>query len=90
MDMELHWGWPVTTTILMFVTYWVGRVMSFADGFDEGRSEGIEVGSKTTARVVMKYLRDEHNAEITNQEIESIIDGIQITTYDTDEEYENE
>ena len=38
----------------------------------------------------MKYLRDEHNAEITNQEIESIIDGIQITTYDTDEEYENE
>jgi hypothetical protein len=84
--MELHWGWPVVTTALMFVTYWVSRVMSFADGFDEGRDEGIEVGSKTTARVVMKYLRDEHNAEITNQEIEKIIDSIKITTYDVEED----
>lgn len=77
--MELHWGWPVVTTLLMFASYWVAKVTGFADGYDEGRYIGIEEGSKATAKVVMEYMRDNFDVKITDPEIGHIIESIHIT-----------
>ena len=77
--MDLYWGWPVATTVLMFVTYWVSKVQGFADGYDEGRSEGIEQGAKMTAKVVMQYMRDKYEISMSDVEIQDVVDGINIS-----------
>lgn len=83
--MELHWGWPVVTTILMFLSYSYGKVQGFVEGEDEGRDEGIDLGSKATARVVMQYMRDKYELIISDVEIEEVVDGISITHHEVNE-----
>jgi hypothetical protein len=62
----------------MFVSFWVGKITSFADGFDEGHDEGVMVGSKATARVVMEYMRDKYDLKVSDPEIRNVIDNISI------------
>jgi len=84
--MDLYWGWPLTTIALMFVTYWVSRVTSFASGFDEGQEDGIELGSRATARVVMEYMRDKYDLRVSDIDIQEVVDGISITQHEVSED----
>ena len=70
--------WPLVTTLLMFVSYWIGKITSFADGFDQGHEEGIMVGSKATAKVVMEFMREKHDLKVSDPEIRNVIDNISI------------
>lgn len=83
--MELHWGWPVVTTVLMFCSFWYGKIQGFVDGEDEGRDVGIDLGSKATARVVMQYMREKYELTISDVEIEEVVDGINITHHEYEE-----
>jgi len=83
--MELHWGWPVVTTVLMFGSFWYGKIQGFVDGEDEGRDVGIDLGSKATARVVMQYMREKYELTISDVEIEEVVDGINITHHEYEE-----
>lgn len=76
--MELQWGWPALTCILMFGSFWVGKVTSFADGFDEGRFEGVQQGSKVVTKVVIEFMRDEYELTISDYEIKEIVDGLTV------------
>lgn len=80
--MELHWGWPVVTTVLMYASYMYGRLDGFVHGEDEGRDEGIDLGSRATARVVMQYMREKYELQISDPEIEEVVDGISITHHE--------
>jgi len=84
--MELQWGWPVVTTVLMFCSFWYGKIVGFVDGEDEGRDEGIDLASKATARVVMQYMREKYELTISDPEIEEVVDGISITHHEVEED----
>ena len=83
--MDIHWVWPVTTTFLMFTSYWYGKIVGFVDGEDEGRDDGIELGSKATARVVMQYMREKYELTISDPEIEEVVSGISITHHEVND-----
>jgi hypothetical protein len=83
--MELHWGWPIVTTVLMFCSFWFGKIQGFVDGEEEGRDEGIDLGSKATARVVMQYMREKYELTMSDVEIEEVVDGINITHHEYEE-----
>ncbi len=83
--MEIQWGWPILTTALMFASFWYGKIVGFVDGEDEGRDDGIELGSKATARVVMQYMREKYELTISDPEIEEVVDGISITHHEVNE-----
>lgn len=80
--MDIHWVWPVTTTFLMFTSYWYGKIVGFVDGEDEGRDHGIHIGSRATARVIMQYMREKYEIGISDPEIEEVVDGISITHHE--------
>ncbi len=84
--MDIHWGWPVLTTALMFASFWYGKIVGFVHGEDEGRDDGIELGSKATARVVMQYMREKYELTISDPEIEEVVDGISITHHEVNED----
>jgi len=74
-----YYAWPLVTTVLMFASYWIGKITSFADGFDEGHDEGCQNGSVATAKVVLEYMRSTYDINISDFEIKEIVDGISIT-----------
>lgn len=83
--MDVHYGWPLATTALMFVSFYIGKLISFAHGYDIGRKDGILDGSKGAARVVMEMMRKDWDVNISDVEIRAVVDGIKITEEKVDE-----
>ena len=69
----------------MYASYMYGRLDGFVHGEDEGRDEGIDLGSRATARVVMQYMREKYELQISDPEIEEVVDGISITHHEVND-----
>ena len=78
--MELQWGWPLVTTALMFISYSIGKYTGFSNGENVGFVYGCEQGSEATAKVLIEYMRAEHDLDIDDATALTIINSINIAT----------
>jgi|TARA_R110000782_G_scaffold266698_1_gene361434 hypothetical protein len=83
--MDIQYGWPLFTLFLMFVSFWYGKVVGFGDGQDEGFTYGCEQGAQATAKVLIKYMRAEHDLVIDDATELAIINNINIEEIEYDD-----
>jgi len=80
--MDIQYAWPLFTLFLMFVSFWYGKVVGFIHGEDEGFQEGIIRTSTVVTTVILRWVRENKDVEISDFEISKIVDGINITRPD--------
>jgi hypothetical protein len=83
--MDIQYGWPLFTLFLMFVSFWYGKVVGFGYGQDEGFTYGCEQGAQATAKVLIKYMRAEHDLVIDDATELAIINNINIEEIEYDD-----
>lgn len=74
----MDYVWPISTVVLMFISYWVGKIHGFVHGEDEGFNEGIKQGTPVVATAILRWVRQEKDIHISDPEIKEIIDNINV------------
>lgn len=69
----MDYGWPLLTCFLMFVSFWVGKVIGFVHGQDAGYKEGVEQTTPLIVTAVLGWVRQNKDVHISDPEIRDII-----------------
>lgn len=74
----MDFGWPIATTLLMFLSFWMGKLVGFYQGEDEGFNVGVEQSTPVVATAVLRWVRQEKDIHISDPEIKEIIKNINV------------
>jgi len=72
------YGWPLLTLVLMYGSYWLGKIHGFMDGEDEGFLMGVEQSRAPITRSILKWIRADRDINISDPEIEAIIKHLEV------------
>jgi hypothetical protein len=68
--------WPLCTTILMFLSFWIGRFFGFKDGWGVGYDEGAAATVPVVAKAVLNWVRIDKDVNLSDPEITEVCQNI--------------